>query len=75
MKEYVCKEDLLKTYELYERPIFYNNLKAELKYIPTITKVDICREFAEKIYQKECDTGMTYIDCMREVLSEMEQGK
>lgn len=53
MKEYICKEDLVKAWHEVtnweDYPLIFSVVEKD---IPTITKADICREFAEKLNEK-----------------------
>lgn len=87
MIEYINKNSLLEEWksrdpETHDKEILfeYQQLSLWVNYIPTVTKVDICREFVDKLkekYAKIYANGMplSHDSClaeMYEVLEEME---
>lgn len=79
MKEYICKDELIKTiseYEIYGNKDFLEDLFSAISSNTTVTKADICREFVEKVDERFIKsfqgTSITYSECAKLVLAEME---
>lgn len=83
MKEYISKEDLLKRFRYGEadtedEKVWCATFRRMIKEQPTVTKADICREFAEWLVDKHClvspnENERTVEDIINIYLTEMEE--
>lgn len=78
MKEYICKEDLDNVImsDPYDTSFYYVSvgIRDIVNEFPTVTKADICREFAEKIFER-FGHGKSLHDVIVDVLAEMESNE
>lgn len=75
MKECICKENLI---SVIERNTVWNANKGFeelIKGIPTVTKVDICREIISNIENEVKATQVDYEEAMYRVLEYLETGE